>query len=90
MPAKIMGGAAELYLKPSTGQLIIRKIGLDTSSKLWQDKVKPKTLTFAEKMKGHSFPSACKCKVGTPKGACWRAFKGCLRREGHDRYAKGA
>lgn len=75
-----------MYLKPSTGQLILRKIGLDTSTEAWQSRVKPRTIIFAEKMKGQSFPTSCKCKPGTPKGVCWRSFKGCLRTEGSKRF----
>jgi len=86
MPARVLGGAAEVYLKPSTGQLILRKIGLDTSTEAWQSRVKPRTITFAEKMRGHSFPTECKCKPGTPKGQCWRSFKGCLRTAGAKRF----
>ena len=74
MPAKILGGLAELYYKPQTGQLILRKVGITKTDK-WISNVKPRTETFARKMEGHSFPSVC-------KGKKWKEFIACLRREG--------
>lgn len=75
MPAKILGGAAEVYYKPTTGQLIMRKVGLDTSSEAWKSKTVPRINIFVEKMTGKSIATAC-------KGKKFKAFNACLRREG--------
>jgi len=75
MPARILGGAAEVYFKPTTGQLVIRKIGLNTTSDAWRTKTVPRTVIFAEKMKGKAISSGC-------KGKKWAPFKSCLRMAG--------
>ena len=75
MPGKILGGAAEVYYKPTTGQLVIRRIGLNTSSEKWKTRTVPRILIFTEKMTGKKIASQC-------KGKEWKSFKGCLRLAG--------
>jgi hypothetical protein len=79
MPAKIMGGLAELYVKPTTGQVIVRKIGIDTSSESWRAHTVPRITTFAEKMKGNNIAGGC-------KGKKFHAFKACLRMAGREHW----
>ena len=82
MAGKIMNGLAEIYYKPTTGQVVIRRIGLNTDTEAWKSRTVPKIVTFTEKMTGHSFPTEC-------KGKKWKSFKACLRMKGKQRWAGG-
>jgi len=90
MPAKTSIPGVEVYLKPSTGQLILRKEGIEKTEK-WLENVKPNVEKFAERMEGNDIASICHEKVkDLPKGERWRAFKACLRREGKKAYERGS
>jgi len=78
MPAKILNGLAEVYYKPTTGQVVFRKIGVRKTDK-WQEKVLPKVVNFEKVFTGlkgdNSLAKRC-------AGKKWSQFKACLRREG--------
>lgn len=81
MPAKILDGAAEVYWKPKAQMLVLRKVGLDTSSEAWKKNTVPRINEFVDRMEGHSFPTRC-------KGKDWDPFTACLRREGRKEWRK--
>lgn len=81
MPGKILGGMAEVYVKPHTGQVIIRKIGVDRTPE-GQAKVTARNVIFADKAKGNKISASCK-RPDLPVGARYKAHKACMRIEGH-------
>lgn len=81
MPAKILGGAAEVYFKPQTGQLVIRKIGVKRESQ----KVIDQNTKFSDKMTGKKGAASAPAKC---KGKKYKEFKACLRREGKANWKK--
>ena len=86
MPARTTIPGVEVYFKPSTGQLVLRKMGIEKSDR-WMKNVKPNVERFAERMEGNRIASICHEKVkDLPKGERWKAFKACLRREGKKAY----
>jgi len=78
MPGRILNGMAEVYFKPSTGQLIIRKVGSHQTS----EKLKEVQRKFARKAAGNKIAKTC-------KGKKWSEFKSCLRVEGQKAIGKG-
>ena len=88
MPAKTAIPGVEVYFKPSTGQLVLRKDGIEKTER-WEQNVQPNIDKFAKRMEGNNIASICHEKVkDLPKGERWRAFKACLRREGKKAFAK--
>ena len=80
MPGKIADGMAEIFIKKHTGQVIIRKTGVDRTTE-GQAKVTARNVIFTEKMKGNTISSGCK-KPDLPVGQRYRAHKACMRMAG--------
>lgn len=84
MPAKLSLPGTEVYFKPNTGQVIIRKTGVDRKS----ERVKDQNVRFASAMRGKKIATACKQPEGTPVGKKYKAFKACLMIEGRKAFGK--
>lgn len=84
MPAKLSLPGTEVYFKPHTGQVIIRKIGVDRKS----EAVKTQNIRFATAMKGKKIATACKQPENMPPGKKYRAFKACLFTEGKKAFGR--
>jgi len=82
MPAKILRGQAKVYVKPHTGQLIIRSADTVRTPE-GQAKVTVRNNAFSAKTKGNSVSKDC-AKPNLPVGQRYRAHKACLRIEGYN------
>lgn len=87
MPGKIADGMASIFIKKHTGQLIIRKVGVDRSPE-GQKKVTARNVAFAAKTSGNTVSKNC-AKPNLPVGQRYRAHKACLRIEGHKLFHGG-
>lgn len=84
MPAKLSLPGTEVYFKPHTGQVIIRKMGVDRRS----TKVIDQNVRFATTMRGKKIATACKQPAAMEPGRKYKAFKACLRIEGKKAFGK--
>lgn len=82
MAAHIEGlPGVEIYNKPSTGQWVMRKTGVQRSDE-GEAKVLAKNIAFASKTTGNTVAKNC-AKPNMPVGRRYKAFKACLRMEGY-------
>jgi hypothetical protein len=88
MPGKIVQGQASIFIKKHTGQLIIRKAGVDRTPE-GQAKVTARNVAFSAKTKGNKVSSGC-ARPNLPVGQRYKAHKACLRIEGHKLFHGGA
>jgi len=84
MPAKTSIPGLEVYFKPNTGQVILRKEGVDRKS----EKVKEQNIRFAAVMTGKNLPGACKQPTTMAVGKRYKAFKACLFVKGKQAFGK--
>ncbi len=84
MPAKTSIPGLEVYFKPNTGQVVLRKEGVDRKS----ERVKEQNVRFATTMTGKNIPGACKQPADMPPGKKYKAFKACLFVKGKQAFGK--
>jgi hypothetical protein len=82
MPAKTSMPGVEVYHKPNTGQVIMRRIGVDRKS----ERVKEQNVRFAQIMSGKKIATACKQPADKPVGQKYKAFKACLMIKGKEAF----
>lgn len=83
MPAKSSIPGVEVYFKPNTAQVVLRKEGVERVS----EKVLAQNIRFADKTKGNTLAKNC-AKPNLPVGKRYKAFKACLFVEGKKLFGK--
>lgn len=84
MVAKSTIPGVDVYFKPNTAQVVMRRHGVERVS----ERVKAQNMVFARAMTGKKIATACKQPAGMPPGKKYKAFKACLFVKGKEAFGK--